>query len=357
VKDIFLRAESGARVAFPENNVSKCGNVLSAAPERALAVEAAESAARELLIALEGPDPETEAFLLEQAAWPPSAYILPEELAEALAALPDPPPPENPAGTEPSLIPFPALSDSALTDWLGRSVPESLSAVRRVTGLRLPERGEAQEKVAALIEEATTEKTSNSKINLRGATPEEAGEIRRQGGPNVSAMTHDITAHELRYALNRHGRADEAAHYPGQRPLSKQDLALIPAVIDAPTNIKVQLHGKNKTSVVYSRDFENGTICYVERVIETSNEFEPRLTMKTAWVQDAEAGVKSNSTTVYTPYRNTNILPKGGPVNTPLLGRRFWAALVRGGYQGAAYAVERFLEGKPALNGGSMGRG
>ncbi|MDR1128707.1 MAG: ATP-grasp domain-containing protein, partial [Treponema sp.] len=34
VKDLFLRAEEGGRVSFPENNVSKCGNVIASAPDR-----------------------------------------------------------------------------------------------------------------------------------------------------------------------------------------------------------------------------------------------------------------------------------------------------------------------------------
>jgi biotin carboxylase len=198
IKDLFLRAEPGAPVAFPENNVAKCGNVLAAAPDRSLAVEAAENAARSVLIALEAPNAETEAFLagavelsnialdlpvgIEPAAstastplrgaspptsgtpylpvgiepatpasfplaasaralsWPPSAYTLTPEIAAALAELPDPEPPSLPIGGEPALIPFPALTTSGLTDWVGRPVSESLDAVRRLTGLALPEK-------------------------------------------------------------------------------------------------------------------------------------------------------------------------------------------------------------------------
>jgi biotin carboxylase len=46
VKDMFLRITEGSKVSFPENNVSKCGNIISAAPERIIAIEAAENAAR-----------------------------------------------------------------------------------------------------------------------------------------------------------------------------------------------------------------------------------------------------------------------------------------------------------------------
>jgi biotin carboxylase len=63
VLDVFLRAAEGGKVTFPENNVSKCGNIISAAPDRASAVEAAEAAARSILIRLDPTDPETACFL------------------------------------------------------------------------------------------------------------------------------------------------------------------------------------------------------------------------------------------------------------------------------------------------------
>jgi hypothetical protein len=82
----------------------------------------------------------------------------------------------------------------------------------------------------------------------------------------------------------------ETAGTDARRSFTKQDLAFVPAVIDAPTNIEVQPHGKNKTSIVYSRDFGNGKIYYVERIFETSNEFEPRLTTKTEGALDRKMG-------------------------------------------------------------------
>jgi biotin carboxylase len=46
VKDVFLRAAPGGRLSFPENNVSKAGNVISVAADRETAIGAAEAAAR-----------------------------------------------------------------------------------------------------------------------------------------------------------------------------------------------------------------------------------------------------------------------------------------------------------------------
>jgi biotin carboxylase len=161
VKDIFLRAAPGSAVAFPENNVSKCGNVISAAPERKEAIESAEKAARMILIRLESPDPATEAFLSElpsgSQSFPPDAFSLPPECYALLAELPvmkhflpnSPVEEENAGGadlisllkdpgTDIAILPFPAFTRSDPKDYVGRSVEESLDAVRILSGLPLP---------------------------------------------------------------------------------------------------------------------------------------------------------------------------------------------------------------------------
>jgi len=145
VKDLFFRIAEGDRVDFPRNNVSKCGNILSAAPDRADAVEAAESAARCILIRLDPSNPETGEFLSggglgnrEQGkSFPPDAYQLGSELKKALAALPDTR--IEGQGESLQLVPFPAFQTSGLKDYVGRNVADSLEAVRELTGLLLPE--------------------------------------------------------------------------------------------------------------------------------------------------------------------------------------------------------------------------
>jgi biotin carboxylase len=149
VKDLFLRIAEGDRVNFPRNNVSKCGNIISAAPDRASAVEAAESAARSILIRLDPLDEETGEFLFSKGTdtlmgtdFPPDAYPLGPELKAALAVLPDT---EIPKGTDTfsrsqlTIIPFPDFQASGLKDYAGRGVAESLKAVRELTGLPLAE--------------------------------------------------------------------------------------------------------------------------------------------------------------------------------------------------------------------------
>ena len=138
VRDLFLRAAEGGKIGFPQNNVSKCGNIIAAAPGRVSAVEAAETAARSILINLDPSDNETAAFLSSDAAFPPDAFSLTPALKEALAQLPETTL-SSPQSSSPSLLPFPAFTSSNLTDYMGRTVAESLRAVRELTGLSLPE--------------------------------------------------------------------------------------------------------------------------------------------------------------------------------------------------------------------------
>ena len=167
VRDLFLRAAEGDKVSFPQNNVSKCGNIIAAAPTRAAVVEAAETAARSILIRLDPADGETAAFLSAYTAFPPDAFSLPPALKDALARLPETtltsvrphtedtekikglnyntPSPSSVSSVPPVppcecilLFPFPAFTTSNLTDYMGRTVAESLRAVREMTGLLLP---------------------------------------------------------------------------------------------------------------------------------------------------------------------------------------------------------------------------
>ncbi|MDR2661612.1 MAG: ATP-grasp domain-containing protein [Treponema sp.] len=133
VKDLFLRAAPGRRLFFPENNVSKAGNVISAAPDRETAAAAAETAARAVLIRLKAPDKETEAFLAAPEPFPPRAFPFDPELPATVPGTSG-----APAGA-PALFPFPGLTGSDLRDYQGRTVAETLEAVRELSGLALPE--------------------------------------------------------------------------------------------------------------------------------------------------------------------------------------------------------------------------
>ncbi|MDR0623009.1 MAG: ATP-grasp domain-containing protein [Treponema sp.] len=137
MKELFFRISQGSRVKFPENNVTKCGNVITAAPDREQAAEAAEEAARSILIRLEPGNRETAEFLAAPAGeFPPGAFTVSEELRGLLARLPDTE--KTGTGGEYAVLPFPEFTGSGLRDYMGRTVEESLEAARFLTGLPLP---------------------------------------------------------------------------------------------------------------------------------------------------------------------------------------------------------------------------
>jgi len=126
-------------------------------------------------------------------------------------------------------------------------------------------------------------------------------------------LSHVLVAHEIKHAA-KHGKSDESSKYPNQRPLTKNDIFRIPVVLDGYDSIKVQARGTNRTSLIYSKTFDDGRIEYIERVIETSGKNKPRLVTKTAWVV-APTGVESSLTRVSTPERSESLPFVNGRVN------------------------------------------
>jgi hypothetical protein len=149
VKNIFLRISEGSKVSFPENNVTKCGNILAAAPDRKTAIETAETAASSILIRLDPSDPQTKEFLSSTAAFPPDAFQLTDKMKTAFKQLPDFPTPRSPLPT-PCIFPFPLFTSSNLKDYMGRTIEENMDAVRRLTGFSLPNAQENADNIVIL---------------------------------------------------------------------------------------------------------------------------------------------------------------------------------------------------------------
>jgi biotin carboxylase len=143
VRDVFMRIEPGNAVHFPYNNVSKCGNIISAAPTRVEAVMAAETAARKVLVRLEVGNAETDAFLDAplDTPYPPSAFLPTAAVVAGLEAMPADGAVDADAAVAGMLTvaPFPAFMESGAVDYVGRTVQESLDAAARLTGVTLRE--------------------------------------------------------------------------------------------------------------------------------------------------------------------------------------------------------------------------
>jgi biotin carboxylase len=142
IKQLFLRVSPGDYVAFPSNNVEKCGNVISQAPTREAAVAAAESAARSLHIRLAPAERVTEAFLesggqAAAAAWPPLAFTAEGAAARELADMP-----EYGEDTGPDsrpVAPFALAQSVGGLDWSGRGYAESARLAFALGGASLAE--------------------------------------------------------------------------------------------------------------------------------------------------------------------------------------------------------------------------
>ena len=161
VNDFFMRIEAGSKVTFPENNVTKCGNVIASAPDRETAITAAEDAAKAVLIRLDPSDPETGKFLHTQThqtsgsrhetSFPPDAFQLTEDLKQSLNQIPEEMTEKRSNNNAALLLhPFPAFTKSNLRDYMGRTPEEALNAVRRLTGFPLPVTSENAENIIRL---------------------------------------------------------------------------------------------------------------------------------------------------------------------------------------------------------------
>jgi biotin carboxylase len=81
VRDLFCNKKAGDPVKFPENNVEKCGNIISSGADRDSAVRAAETAAARIFLRLEAGNEETERFLFRgnPARHPAYSFPLPHD--------------------------------------------------------------------------------------------------------------------------------------------------------------------------------------------------------------------------------------------------------------------------------------
>jgi len=146
VNDFFLRIKEGDKVTFPENNVTKCGNIIASNRERETAIEAAQIAARSVLIRLDPKDIKTRNFLentlaeaqrrREDSKFPPDSFKLSIDLLEELSKIPN----NNFAPlrlreNSLAIIPFPEFEQSGLTDYMGRTIHEVLDIVHSLTGV------------------------------------------------------------------------------------------------------------------------------------------------------------------------------------------------------------------------------
>ena len=137
--ELFLRVRVGDRVRLPQNNIEKCGNVITRGLTRAKAVGAAEQARQQVFLRLAPADAETSAFLRAPQAGPWVAFPqlsaafqrgiseLPEAIGQLASAR---------LGSEGLAVLRPeGTSAEAARDWHSLSLTAALRQVESLTGV------------------------------------------------------------------------------------------------------------------------------------------------------------------------------------------------------------------------------
>jgi hypothetical protein len=140
VAEFFLRTGPGSRVVFPRNNVEKCGNAISAHPNRRKAVEAAERAIGAVTIRLVPLCEATDRFLFVDGT---DAFTLSRRAnIDALAAMPswEGNPSQARGCTALFAAPLSAIGEEPCRDWHGLSLAEAVRKVERGCGIQLAAR-------------------------------------------------------------------------------------------------------------------------------------------------------------------------------------------------------------------------
>lgn len=133
VKQVFQRSKIGDSVVFPQNNVEKCGNIISQGGTREAAIEASEAAVKKITIQLKKHVKETEEFLSMplDIPYPPSAYVLPKEIIQKFDELG-----EKLLIEDGKIIIPEFLKDySKLKDWNGKTMELGLEQFVEIVGI------------------------------------------------------------------------------------------------------------------------------------------------------------------------------------------------------------------------------
>ena len=136
VEEAFLRVSPGDTVVFPRNNVDKCGNFIAVAPERSVAIRAAEEACNAVLIRLRPGEARTEKFLFDDdEAWIPDAFASDDETRRVISRLPVQGDGDASSESDYGILPLSTRTPEEGYDWQGRSIAYSLRMIEKVTGV------------------------------------------------------------------------------------------------------------------------------------------------------------------------------------------------------------------------------
>lgn len=139
VEELFVRCGAGSEVAFPRNNVEKCGNAIAVSSSRNTAEKRSREACASIIVRLSPAEKSTLEFLLRGAEkWAPDAFSL--EIPENRTAFEQMPwfgPSVLKTVTEPvTVAALPDAEGERRVDWNGRTLRETVSLLEKEGDIR-----------------------------------------------------------------------------------------------------------------------------------------------------------------------------------------------------------------------------
>jgi hypothetical protein len=87
-------------------------------------------------------------------------------------------------------------------------------------------------------------------------------------GIDVSGLEHEVSNYFINHSINRHGN-EKAEVDQGQLPITSQDIAAIPAIVQTPNFTVIGIKQNNELLIAYAKYFEGSTIIYLEEVLNS----------------------------------------------------------------------------------------
>lgn len=166
----------------------------------------------------------------------------------------------------------------------------------------------SQQQIEAFIDDALLANDPRGELVLREVNQREIDEVHSQSGLDITGLQHVLDASSLKHALKQHGNDTRKTKgkAKNQENLTAEHLKRIPEILDDFDSLTVESRSQNRSSLIYKKAFDDGTVEYVERVLETSRNKKPRLLSKTVWVTSPTPATNMEGATqqVYTPERS-----------------------------------------------------
>ncbi|MBF0260118.1 MAG: hypothetical protein HQK62_15040, partial [Desulfamplus sp.] len=172
------------------------------------------------------------------------------------------------------------VKDGEYDGWVGR-FKETRDKAKPAPDVKFSIAEDIKAKVKDFISKAL-KRIDLPNLKLGKVKPEHAEKIEKLTGVKVKGFSHELVSRDIRHAMNSHGNPEREANRKPipQIAITEDDLNRIPDIINNPDDItKGTKRADDQKSIIYSKEFDDGFIYYVEVV----NREEGSLQTKTLW--------------------------------------------------------------------------